>query len=146
MREFVTAVKAAEQVAAGEDDPKPITVKIDGRETTFYPPSAEMLATLMALLGTADDMRLLSSAIAYFIEMLGPEDRAWYQARLLRRDDPFDLDMVADIIVGLIEEWSGTPTELPSGSTSSSGGTGVSSTGSVQPAVPIRPGSRRVAS
>lgn len=124
LKSFTTAARAAEENAL---DGLPVEVEIDGRNVVFLPPSDGQFA--IALAGSSDLATTASQAatqINFFFSLLAKEEDSTYlRRRLFNRDDPFGIDMVADIITYLMEEWSARPTKQPSDylPSQSSGGT-----------------------
>ena len=118
MREFTTSVKNTndEESHIGE----PVTIKIDGREVAFLPPTSAQMAMLVMNfeLGTGHSMTA-ASINCFFDWMESDDDRRYFSRRLFSRKDEFDEEMVYEILLGLVEEWSGNPTE-PSPTSSSS--------------------------
>src|SRR6187399_1152863 len=110
MREFITA--AAE--AAGEDDDV-IEVPLDGAVYRAYKPTDGQFAFVMATSGKfASDEEQAAGQINFFISLFEEEDQQILARRLLDRKDPFGMEMVGQIMEGLIEEWSGRPTRASS--------------------------------
>lgn len=111
MKEFVTAVKAG-----GRDVSEDITVKVDDREITFLSPSQEQMAILIASVSaTGDNLQGIAEIINVFFDLVdGTEDHRWLRHRLFDRDDEFSVTEVTDILLYLIEEWTGRPTRQPS--------------------------------
>ena len=118
MREFTTSVKNTndEESHIG----KPVTIKIDGREVAFLPPTSAQMAMLVMNfeLGTGHSMTA-ASINCFFDWMESDDDRRYFSRRLFSRKDEFDEEMVYEILFALVEEWSGNPTE-PSPTSSSS--------------------------
>jgi hypothetical protein len=115
MKEFVTAIKAVEstdEAALGT----PVTIKVDDREVTFSPATSGQIAILLA--GASDSSTSvtgISSAINFFFSLLdNDDDRRYFKVRLLDRTDPFEAEDVTQIVMYLVEEWSGRPTKQPS--------------------------------
>lgn len=115
MKEFVTAAKAA-----GRDVQDDVTVKVDDREVTFRAPSQEQMAILIASVSaTGNDIQGIAEIINVFFDLVentdedSPQSR-WMRHRLFDRDDEFGVDELTDILLYLIEEWTGRPTKQPS--------------------------------
>lgn len=106
MREFTTKPKPPK-------DPIPFT--IDGREMEFIPPGWAPI-----LLASTDEPL---SATRTHLDWLGAgmsdEDGQHILDRLLDPKDEFDLEDITIVILGLIEEASGRPTEPPTDLSSS---------------------------
>jgi hypothetical protein len=111
MKEFVTAVKAGGREVSDE-----VTVKIDDQEVTFAAPSPEQLAILIASVSaTGNDLVGIAEIINVFFDLI--EDPDIYRSlrhRLFDREDEFGVDELTDILLYLIEEWTGRPTQQPS--------------------------------
>jgi hypothetical protein len=125
VREFKTAAKRHEVFEGAE----PIAFTLDGEEYTAYPPSPGQLALMLASQADSrDESENVAGIIDFFDGLLDDEGRDAIRRRLLDRDDPFDFDMVRDIIEGLFEEWSARPTKSPSASRTSQRSGGARST------------------
>jgi hypothetical protein len=130
MREFLVAAEAEQD--EGEIGPE-ITVGIqekDGtmKQVTFLPITEGQLALVLAsdVQGMAQK---ISTAINLFFNLLKDmRDIDHYRARMYDRTDKFGSANIAEVIEGLVEEWTANPTSSPSDSTSSQGSTGSSST------------------
>lgn len=116
-RAFTTSAKVAESAFDGA---MPITFTVDGDEFTAYPPTTGQFALLLAAQAeTRDVSESMAGIIDFFNGMLDEDGQDTFRTRILDRDDPFDFDMVNDIMAGLIEEWTARPTPPPSVSASS---------------------------
>lgn len=116
-RAFVTSAKAAVPAFEGA---VPITFTIDGDEFVAYPPTPGQFALLLAAQADSRDVAESMAGIIDFLNgMLDEDGQTVFRERLLDRDDPFDFDMVNEIVAGLIEEWTARPTPPPSASASS---------------------------
>lgn len=128
-RSFATAVAA--KGGHKQKKPKamkPITYDIDGRPTTFLPPTDSQWLAISSYTAL-DDNTAVSGMVAFFIELLESEaDKRHYRGRLLRRSDPFEASNVVDVLVALVEDWLGHPLDEQSTSPGSSSPTGPSST------------------
>lgn len=114
IKEFTTAANAAVDEDAGEVGAS-VTVSIDGREVTFLPPTSGQLAVTLAGSGDmASEMEQVASTINFFFSLLDDRDSAYFRRRLFKRNDPFDVDNIAELVEYLIEEWSARPTKQPS--------------------------------
>lgn len=113
MREFVTAVDAAT-----EDRDEGTPMRIDGTELRYYKPTDGQLAVFMAANGRhARGEDRVAAAIDFFVNVFDKDDQTYVVNRLLDRDDPFGLEQVEEILVAMIEEWTGRPFQSLSGST-----------------------------
>lgn len=146
MREFVTAAEAVAEVDEAEDFGKDIVIKVDGREVRIMPVNEGALAMLLA----SDSMPIhqrVSAAVNFFFSILRDgDDEDYFKRRMYDRRDPFGGSQIAEIVEGVIEEWTGDPTQLSSDSTGSLDTTGESSTESTPPTASTRSRSRRAAS
>lgn len=126
MREFSTAGRRSEPAFP---DALPIEFKVDGDVFMAYPPTAGAMAIMLAAQADSRDAsESIAGIIDFFDGMLDEEAQVVFRRRLLDRDDPFDFDMVNEIMEGLIEEWSARPTKSPSASASSRADGGPRST------------------
>lgn len=126
MREFKTAGRRVQPAIEGAE---PITFKIDGDEFTAYPPSAGQMAIMLASQADSRDVTENVAGVIDFLDGLLDDDaKEVFRRRLLDRDDPFDFDMVNEIMEGLMEEWSARPTKSPSVSATSQRSAGSRST------------------
>lgn len=118
MKEFTTALKAIEQEQDEED--ATLHFSLDGHELKIYPPSDGQLALLMASTGRHRTMpNQIAGIIDFFVELMDEESAGYIERRLLDRKDPFGLTEVTAIMEWMVEEWTGRPTQSPSGSTQS---------------------------
>lgn len=144
MREFITAAAAAGD--EGDTFGHEITIQVDDREVRILPAAEGALAMLLA----SDAVPLqekVSASINFFFSILAERaDEDHFKLRLYDRDDPFGGSMIAELVEGIIEEWTGDPTQSSSDSTGSLDSTGASSTASAQPKASTRSSSRRTAS
>jgi hypothetical protein len=126
LREFKTAGARSKPVI---EDAEPITFKVDGDEFTAYPPTAGQMAMMLAAQAESRDVpENVAGVIDFFDGLLDEDGRDTFRRRLLDRDDPFDFDMVNEIMEGLMEEWSARPTKSPSVSATSQRSAGSRST------------------
>jgi hypothetical protein len=120
----------AEDWEAAEDTPegwRPIEVPIKDPETkevvhtlVAYPPGEGQLVAFMTTSASWTTMpERIAGAMEFMVSLVSEEDHGWIVRRLLDRQDPFGGTHVLAIIEGLMEEWSGRPTERPSGSSPS---------------------------
>lgn len=130
IKEFAVAVKAKDDKATqfmvadtnNKGEPEPVTL------TAFQPDEAQF-AMLMASTGRGvSDMDRIAGIINFFVNILEEDDADYLQGRLLNRNDDFGIPEVEAIMEWLSEEWTGNPTQGPSGSTPSSKSTGPAST------------------
>lgn len=126
MREYVTAVQEAAQ---DEADVKGYPFKVDGKVLTCFKPSESQFAIFVAQTGRhSSTMDKIAGVIDFFVNVLDRPSHEYLVGRLMDREDPFGLDDVENIIQGMIEDWSGNPTEPSSDSTESPQPTGEPST------------------
>src|SRR3954467_895480 len=127
MKEFITEV--VETVIDGETtEERTYPFKIDGRECAAYKPKDGQFALLVAMIGDNSGWRTQAEGIInFFLNIVTPLDRVYFANRLLDRKDTFDVENVADILMYLIEEWSGNPTQESSDSTPSQPDGGLNS-------------------
>jgi hypothetical protein len=115
IREFTTAAREAEP--SGDD---PIEFVVDGHECICYKPQASQFAVLMASISRQSDWPTqVAGVINFFASVLDQPSHAYLTGRLLDREDPFGIEQVQEIIEWMVEEWTGRPTQSPSGSTQS---------------------------
>lgn len=116
MKEFVTAAVDAAVEAEGEEVTYPFMV--DGRECLAYRPKDGQMALLMAMIGSTNGWQTQTAGIVnFFLNVVDDRTRVYLAGRLLDREDRYDIDDVKDVILYLITEWTGNPTQEPSGST-----------------------------
>ena len=137
MKSFSTAAKAA----AHETDPPvgpPITFDIDGRQVTALAPTAAQMAVFMSAFAETTEIAVtITDSINFFHDRFQRADATYFKKRLLDPTDPFEFDQVTDILLWLVEEWSGRPTSSPSDSAPSQSNGGPTSTGTPQDKVLI---------
>jgi hypothetical protein len=132
VREFKTAGRRA--TSAFGDEAEPITFTIDGEEFTAYPPSTGAMAMMLAAQAESRDVtENVAGLIDFYDGILDEAGRERFRERLMDRDDPFDFEMVNEIVEGLMEEWSGRPTRSPSASSTSQRSGGSKSTAKRRP-------------
>lgn len=96
---------------------------------TAYQPDEGQFAMLMAMTGRgATQSDRIAGIINFFVNILDEEGSDYLQSRLLNRLDPFGIDDVEQIMDWLSEQWTGNPTQGPSGSTPSPSNAGPKST------------------
>jgi len=116
MREFTTAIEQHHP----DDEDVPLLFKLDGHECKAYMPTDGQIAMTMASLGRhTSDMTKMAGVIDFFVAVLDEPSHQYVVDRLMDRDDPLRLDKVEEVILWLMEEWSGRPTRPPSVSTQS---------------------------
>lgn len=116
MKEFTTAVK---EVTETEDD-KALHFAVDGKELKCYRPNDGQLAMLMASVGRhASQTQQVAGIIDFFVAVMDDESHSYLVDRLLDREDTFGLQEVESIMMWMVEEWTGRPTQRPSVSTQS---------------------------
>jgi len=114
IKEFTTAV------TQHDDDDIPLLFKLDGHECRAYTPTDGQIAITMAAMGhQTNDMQKLAAVVNFFVAILDEETHRWVEGRLMGRDDPLGLEEIQEVIMWLVEEWTGRPTPSPSGSTRS---------------------------
>lgn len=124
IKEFTTAAREAK---ANADDGIPFVV--DGHECVCYKPEASQFAVLMASISRQNDFSSqVAGVINFFASVLDQPTHAHLTGRLLDRTDPFGIEEVQGIIEWMVEEWTGRPTQSPSGSTPSPASGGQRST------------------
>lgn len=144
MREFTTQ---AQEAAARENDfGEDITIKYDGREIEILAAGEGALAMLLASDGAPLTSKIAASINFFFSILKNSTDEDYFKQRMFDRDDPFGGNEVAELVQGIIEEWTADPTQSSSDSTGSLDRTGESSTESAPPAASTRSRSRRAAS
>lgn len=113
MREFTTAVKEAT-----EDTEEGMKFTLDGVELLCMQPHDGQLAMLMASVGRHTSQQTkIAGIIDFFVAVMDERSHGHIVDRLLDRDDPFGLKEVEEIMMWMIEEWTGRPTKSPSVST-----------------------------
>lgn len=132
MREFTTAITTAAKSGEGETFHS-VTSKIDGREVTFLPPTESQLAMIFSTdaLATTGRVSVLVNFFFSIIEDLRDVDH--FKGRMFSRSDPFGAEVISEIVMSLVEEWTGNPTQPSLDSTPSQNGTGERSTEEQQP-------------
>lgn len=135
LKTFSTAAKSVEDNDAPIGVPIEVTmeaeprVKLEEKTVTFIPPTTGQWAVTLAGQGdTTEGSEKIASQINFFFSMLDEKDEVYFKQRLFNREDPFDIDNVAEIIDYLMEEWSARPTKLSSVSSDSPPSAGKRST------------------
>lgn len=143
MQEFTTAVARTE----GQDDgsSRDHQFKLDGVVLTARRPSDTRLAMFAAGTASRASTGALVREFVDFIEVvMSPDDsvddperyepgeivssRDYLRERLMNEDDPFGLADCKDLLLHLLEVWSGRPTGSSSGSSAGRRATGRRST------------------
>lgn len=145
MREFTTAAREAADLRE-TDFGVEITIEHDGREIDILPAGEGALAVLLASDGAPLSAKVAASINFFFSILKNPADEDYFKQRLFDRNDPFGGGEIAEIVQGIIEEWTGDPTQSSSDYTGSLDRTGESSTVSAPPKASTRSRSRRAAS
>jgi hypothetical protein len=141
MREFVTAVAAAEE---NEDERKEsgwvefevIEQDQHGKVLRKVPcnarrPSPGQVAYLTGSLHRrAPQEQQIAGAINFCMAIMDHDTSAYLSDRLLDSEDPFDLPDIQNIIEGLLEEWSGKAGEQSSDSSGTPQASGMSTSSS----------------
>ena len=134
MKSFSTAAKAAahqRDLPIGQD----VTFQHDERTVIASCPTGPQLAIFLSAFGdTAEDSHRVVDTINFFTSRFVREDASYFRRRLNDPNDAFDFDAMSDILVWLIEEWSGRPTTSPSESSEWPTPTGNGSTAGPQDA------------
>jgi hypothetical protein len=118
MKEFISAIE--EKPLHPDDVDVPLMFKIDGHECRAYRPTDGQMAMVMTSLGRhVSDATKVAGIIDFFITILDDESHQYVVERLLSRDDALGLEQVEEVMMWLIEEWSGRPTQKPAVSTGS---------------------------
>lgn len=106
--------------------------EVDGFKMTAYKPDEGQFAMLMASVGRGStDGDRIAGLINFLVNIIDTRGADHLQKRLLTPvwKDPFGIEEVEQIMEWLAEEWTGNPTQEPSGSTASPSTTGSPSTG-----------------
>lgn len=128
LKKFVTSAKNADAQGDTLEVGSPLPIDIDGREVTLLPPTTSQYVLMLASMETAvSPQDQYASLINMFFGLLNDDDRRFIFSRLRDRNDPFDIENLAEIIEYVTEEWSAHPTEESSDSSSRSGASGKKS-------------------
>lgn len=103
MREFHTKPKPPKD---------PIPFSIDGREMSFTPPGWAPIL----LMKPEQPMDVTRTYLDWLGAGMSDEDGQYILDRLLDPNDEFDLPDITDIILGLVQDATGRPTEPPTDS------------------------------
>lgn len=127
MRQFSTAGKhTSEETFEGAE---PLTFVLDDFEYTALPPTPAQFAVFMSSQAESREVSdRVAGVIDFFDGLLTVEAARQFRKRLLDRDDPFDFDMVQEIMEWLVEEWAAHPTQPSPASPVSQPSTGRRST------------------
>lgn len=128
MKSFVKAVEAEQE--PDDDLEGAITFDHWGTEVTFIQPSEGQLLMMMAMGGRSMKKDAAGNFIHLFIELGDEQTQRYFQTLLLDRKSGFELNSdggLFDIWEGLVEEWSGKDSAVPSDSRKPRSGTGTAS-------------------
>lgn len=128
VKKFTTAVKAESGDPEKAEVGSPVTIDLDGRSITFQPCTETEMALLIT--HTSAEARVvdkIATPLNILFGLMQPEDYNYLRARLFNRDDDFEATDCLEVIIHLIQEWTGDPTRGQSGSTRSRQSTGRSS-------------------
>lgn len=127
MREFVTAVQDHEDRKSETAQPYPF--KVDGVVCNAYKPDDSQIAVFFATVGRgASNADRIAGVLNFFDAVLDKKSSDYLTGRLLDRTDNFKFEQVEDILEGLVEDWSGHPTQEAVASSASPKRTGSRST------------------
>lgn len=118
MLEFTTAVEELEAEQADlEYTYGPL--KVDGKEMFFRKPEEGEYAVLLASTGRfAPIGEKVGAAVNLFNDVFAEDDASYLIGRLMDpTDKQFNFVLVAQFLQGMIEEWTGRPTQRSHGST-----------------------------
>jgi hypothetical protein len=129
IKEFNTAAKRVD----ADDDAEimaDVEFMVDKRKIVAHgPTSSQMTLFMSAATGYGSDADAIATSINFLWELMEDEDARYLKRRLLKADDKFGADDIANILTYLIEEWSGgRPTKPSSGSANSRSRSGSGST------------------
>lgn len=131
MKSFITAVVEHEADETGQ--PLTYEFEVDGEKCIAKRPKAGQLGVLIAMISAENGWQTQTAGIInFFLKIMDQPTRVYFAQRLQDFSDDFDLPEVENILVHLVEEWTGNPTVEPSGSTSSPRPTGKRSTQSTR--------------
>ncbi len=92
----------------------------DERTIRYYRPVEGQVMLLMAATGRRrTEQDKIAAVIDFFMGVLDDADFRYIEERLLDRTDPFGIKHVEAIITGMMETWSGRPTQRSSDSSAS---------------------------
>lgn len=110
MRQFSTAGKQTSTETF--EGAEPVTFTLDDFEYVAFPPTPAQFAVFMSTQAESRDAAdRVAGVIDFFDGLLEEDARRTFRKRLLDRDDPFDFEMVQEIMEWLVEEWSARPTQ-----------------------------------
>jgi hypothetical protein len=136
VREFVTAATQADPTPEEQAEGIPFTI-VEQRpgerdrkvQCRAHKPTPAQFAIFIAETGRhTSDMTKMAAFINFFMGVLDEHSVSYIKDRLLDPTDPFDVEQIEEITEMLVEEWTGNPTQEPSGSTPSQPSTGLAST------------------
>lgn len=126
------------------EEAQEVTYPVDGRDVTFLKPDLNQVVLATALIETAtSDVNAAATLVNIFFGLVKDDEtyvgldgeeidedsdlpehyrfndytRRWLQSKMMNHRDPFGVEVIAEIMRALIEEWSANPTQ---GSSSSS--------------------------
>lgn len=138
------------------EDTREVTYPVDGRDVTFLMPDINQIVLSTALIESAtSDINAGATLINIFFGLVKEDEtpigldgeeidddsdlpehyrfndytRRWLQAKMMNHRDPFGIEVVAEIMRALIEEWSANPTQGSSSSSRSQRRAGTASKG-----------------
>lgn len=133
MKQFVTAAKSHEE---SDKVGAPVEITLDDRKLTFMAPEGKtflMLMSIYAEIDSGNHLLALGSQINLIFNLLEGDDRAYMRRRMFDPRDDLGEEELLQIFRYLMEEWSGNPTDEPSGSDSPQSPSGTSLTGTASP-------------
>jgi hypothetical protein len=140
-KSFVSSV-----IAGPVEDAPEVTYPVDGRDVTFMTPDINQIILSTSLIESAtSDIKAGAALINIFFGLVKPDETfvdlageevdddsdlpehyrfndytlRWLQAKMMDHRDPFGVEVIAEIMRSLIEEWSANPTRGSSSSSSS---------------------------
>lgn len=113
----------------GFEGAQEITFLIDGDEVTAHPPTPGQIAMMMAAQArTRDTSDRIAGVIDFLHGVFDDRGRKMLETRLMDRENPLDFEVIEDVLMWLVEEWSARPTVSPSDSAPSPRSSGRKST------------------
>lgn len=129
MQEILVAAERVADEDSGEDVFAEVPVRDmpkDGEQEgqltilrAYKPGDGQVAAFMTTSAAWTSTPEKVAGAVGFLDSVLEEEDRTYLRSRLFDRHDPFGPVHVLKIIEALMEEWTGRPTETPSGSTPS---------------------------
>jgi len=118
----------ADEIKEGEEEAEVI------RSDTFHAtkPTEERLFLVAALIGDEDGGHEATAVLDIFRDALPRDEFLTLKERLIDPDDDVNLDMLQDVLMWLMSEWTDFPTKPSTGSSGSRGNSGARSTGRVR--------------